>query len=217
MISAKPYMSMVLAQSAPPCSLHSMASTICRRRSGPLKRVACAMMYSTAVNRNVGRLPTKHAFTRLGFSGFFALSAAQSRSNAFANNSDSISGNRHRSSGSNRRTWPREISGNTCQNVSCSRGFGVCHRRGRESLSEMTPRAAAGSGFFTAAVSPTFTETSTTATASETVEDSSRVRGGADIAVCRVSAVRDSHWRGRACQAGLRLIETKIKHDESIL
>ena len=104
MISANTYMSMVLAQSSPPASLHSMASTMRRSSSGPLNSVACANRYSTPVKMNVGREPTRHARTSEGLSGFFARSAAQSRSNALARRSDSISGSWHRSSGSRRRT-----------------------------------------------------------------------------------------------------------------
>ena len=193
-MSANTYMSMVLAQFSPPASLHSMASTMRRSSSGPLNSVACATRYSTAVKMNVGREPTRHARTSEGLSGFFARSAAQSRSNAFARRSDSISGSRHRSSGSRRRTWPREIRGVTCQNVIASNGLGVCQRMGRESLSEIKPRAAAPTGFNAASVSATLTETSTVVTASAEEEDSSLLRWGADIAALRVSlAPRDSH------------------------
>ena len=146
-------MSCVLAQLSLPAARHSMASTMRLSKMGPLNSVPCAMAYSTAVKRNTGREPTRHARTRDGLSGCFSRSAAQSRSNASARAALSISGRRHRSSGSSLRTCPREMRGETCENASASRAFGVCHCTGAASLSSLaTSFSSFAGGFFSAAV-----------------------------------------------------------------
>mmetsp|Transcript_2923 Transcript_2923/g.7071 ORF Transcript_2923/g.7071 Transcript_2923/m.7071 type:complete len:239 (+) Transcript_2923:1748-2464(+) len=138
MISAYMYISRCLGQSVRPDDWHSMPSTMSRRMMGPVKRLACAMVYNTAVPANVGPEPTRQARASEGLSGFFSSSAAQSLSNCLAKVALSISGRWHRSSGSRRRRCPVEIRGETCEKNSCCRKLGLTHFTGPTYLSATT-------------------------------------------------------------------------------